>query len=45
VKTAARTGFETAIALPQSYESFEVQALDANGRVLGTSRTFSGSAQ
>ncbi len=45
VAHAARSGFETAIPVPADYTSFEVQALDANGRVLGTSRTFSGSAQ
>jgi len=45
VATHAKSGFETAIAVPQtvpqSYESFEVQALSANGRVLGASRIFS----
>jgi hypothetical protein len=52
VSTTARSGFETAIPVPQShevqaldYESFEVQALDAGGRVIGTSRPFSGSTQ
>ncbi len=35
--TAARTGFETAIALPTSAPVVEAQALDAQGRVLGTS--------
>jgi EmrB/QacA subfamily drug resistance transporter len=40
VATQAKEGFETAIALPQSYPSITVQALDANGRVLGTSRSF-----
>jgi EmrB/QacA subfamily drug resistance transporter len=41
VATAARSGFETAIALPQSYGSFEVQALNSAGVVIGTSRSFS----
>jgi EmrB/QacA subfamily drug resistance transporter len=45
VGTAAKAGFETAIPVSQSYKSFEVQALDAGGRVIGTSRAFSGSTQ
>ncbi|HEX9033242.1 MAG TPA: hypothetical protein VF834_15495, partial [Streptosporangiaceae bacterium] len=40
VATAARSGFETAIAVRQDYQVYEVQALDAHGRVLGTSRSF-----
>ncbi len=40
VATSAKSGFETAIPVPQGYESFEVQALAANGRVLGASRPF-----
>ena len=40
VATAAKAGFETASGVPQSYESFEVQALNANGRVIGASRRF-----
>ncbi|MGA9875730.1 MAG: MFS transporter [Solirubrobacteraceae bacterium] len=40
VASAARSGFETAIPLPRSYEIFKVQALDADGRVIGTSRQF-----
>lgn len=40
VATMAKSGFETAIPVPQSYDTFEVQALDANGRVIGTSRPF-----
>jgi EmrB/QacA subfamily drug resistance transporter len=40
VATAARSGFEAAIPVPQGYESFRVQALDANGRTIGTSRRF-----
>ena len=45
VATTAKTGFETAIPAPASYKSFRVQALDAAGRVIGTSRPFSGSTQ
>ena len=42
VASAARSGFETAIPVPpQSYASFEVQALGADGRVIGASRPFS----
>ncbi len=40
VKTTAKSGFETAIGVPRGYESFEVQALNAGGRVIGTSRPF-----
>jgi len=40
VASAARSGFETAIPLPRSYASFELQALNAAGRVIGTSRLF-----
>ncbi|HEY2771661.1 MAG TPA: MFS transporter [Solirubrobacteraceae bacterium] len=40
VSTAQRLGFETAIGVPQGYTTFRVQALDANGRVLGTSTSF-----
>jgi Arylsulfotransferase (ASST) len=40
VATADRSGFETAIAVPAAQRQFRVQALDANGRVLGTSRPF-----
>jgi hypothetical protein len=35
---APRSGFETAISVASAGPFFEVQALDANGRVLGTSR-------
>jgi EmrB/QacA subfamily drug resistance transporter len=42
VASAPRSGFETAIAVPRSYALFEVQALAAGGRVLGTSRQFTG---
>jgi EmrB/QacA subfamily drug resistance transporter len=41
VRNAPKTGFETAISVAQGYASFEVQALDAKGRVLGASRPFS----
>ncbi len=41
VATAAKSGFETAIPVGQSYKTFEVQALDAHGKVIGTSRQFS----
>jgi EmrB/QacA subfamily drug resistance transporter len=34
------SGFETAIRVPGDYASFEVQALDAAGRVIGASRPF-----
>lgn len=39
---ATRTGFETAIALPARAAYVAVQALDASGTVLGTSRTIPG---
>jgi hypothetical protein len=38
VATVAKSGFETAIPVPSGYKSFKVQALDAGGRVIGTSR-------
>jgi EmrB/QacA subfamily drug resistance transporter len=41
VATAAKSGFETAIPVSGAGGSFKVQALDARGRVLGTSRSFS----
>jgi EmrB/QacA subfamily drug resistance transporter len=41
VKTAGKSGFETAIPVGQGYGSFELQALDAAGHVIGTSRQFS----
>jgi len=41
VARVARSGFETAIALARSYGTYEVQALDAAGRVIGTSKPFS----
>ncbi|HSZ14001.1 MAG TPA: arylsulfotransferase family protein [Solirubrobacteraceae bacterium] len=42
VASAARTGFETAIATPLAEGFVAVQALDAAGEVLGASRTISG---
>jgi EmrB/QacA subfamily drug resistance transporter len=45
VAKAARSGFETAIAVPQGYTSFEVQALGASGHVLGTSHPFAETVQ
>jgi hypothetical protein len=41
VKTAGKSGFETAIPVGQGYGSFELQALDAAGHVIGTSKQFS----
>jgi EmrB/QacA subfamily drug resistance transporter len=38
--SAAKSGFETAIAVRQSDRTFKVQALDTGGRVIGTSRPF-----
>jgi EmrB/QacA subfamily drug resistance transporter len=40
VASAAKSGFETAISVPSEYQSYEVQALDAAGRVIGASRPF-----
>ncbi|HXD66134.1 MAG TPA: MFS transporter [Solirubrobacteraceae bacterium] len=40
VTTHARSGFETPIPVSGNSRRFEVQALDAAGRVLGTSHTF-----
>jgi EmrB/QacA subfamily drug resistance transporter len=40
VSTVARSGFETAIPLHARYASYQVQALDAGGHVIGTSGTF-----
>jgi EmrB/QacA subfamily drug resistance transporter len=44
VASAPRSGFETAIGVRAGYERFRVQALDAAGRVIGTSRTFGADA-
>jgi hypothetical protein len=41
VVKVARAGFETTITVPGSHRFFAVRALDARGRVLGTSSTFS----
>jgi EmrB/QacA subfamily drug resistance transporter len=41
VAGAQRSRFETAIGVTGSYSSFELQALDAAGKVLGTSKAFS----
>jgi EmrB/QacA subfamily drug resistance transporter len=40
VTTVAKSGFETAIPVSQDYKVYKLQALDANGNVLGTSKTF-----
>ena len=45
VATAAKSGFQTAIPVAQSYQSFKVEALDADGRVIGASRPFSREVQ
>jgi hypothetical protein len=42
VASAPRSGFETAVATPGPAAFVEVQALDANGVVLGTSATITG---
>ncbi len=44
VASAPRSGFESSIPLGGSHSSYEVQALDASGRVLGTSAPFSAGA-
>jgi EmrB/QacA subfamily drug resistance transporter len=41
VASAPRSGFETAIPVSRHYDSYEVQALGADGRVLAASRPFS----
>jgi EmrB/QacA subfamily drug resistance transporter len=40
VATTAKSGFETAITVPQGYNDFELQALTASGRVARASRLF-----
>ncbi|HTD08496.1 MAG TPA: MFS transporter [Solirubrobacteraceae bacterium] len=45
VATSAKFGFETDVAVPAGYSSFQLQALDASGHVIGTSQRFSGSTQ
>ena len=42
--SAAKSGFETAIPVKAGGQQFTLQALDANGRVLGTSRPFRASS-
>jgi hypothetical protein len=41
ISKANRSGFETAIKLPRAYGTYEVQALDRRGKVIGTSKPFS----
>jgi EmrB/QacA subfamily drug resistance transporter len=40
VATRPMSGFETAIPVGPGYRAFKLQALDAKGRVIGTSRAF-----
>ncbi len=40
VASVPKAGFETLIPVPQGYSSFELQALDAKGRVIGASKPF-----
>jgi EmrB/QacA subfamily drug resistance transporter len=40
VATHAKSGFETAVPVPQSYASYKLEALDANGKAIGASRPF-----
>ena len=40
VATRAKSGFETAVPVPQSFESYKLEALDADGKVIGASRPF-----
>jgi hypothetical protein len=40
VATRAKSGFETAIRVRDGYRVFRLQALDARGRVIGTSHPF-----
>ncbi len=44
VASAAKSGFETVIAVPQAYADFQLEALDSGGHVIGTSATFAPSA-
>jgi len=41
VSTTSRTGFETTLAAPTSSRFYQLQALDAQGQVLGTSHILS----
>ncbi|HEV3094673.1 MAG TPA: MFS transporter [Solirubrobacteraceae bacterium] len=47
VTSAAKSGFETTVPVPagQRYSTFQLQALDASGRVLASSKTFSTTAE
>jgi EmrB/QacA subfamily drug resistance transporter len=45
VSTTAKSGFETTISVAGDYQRFEVQALNAAGRVIATSRAFSPTAR
>jgi hypothetical protein len=40
VAHATKSGFETAIRVPKTYATFELQALSSDGNVIGTSRRF-----
>jgi hypothetical protein len=42
VASRPRVGFETAIPLARTYRTYQVRALDAQGHMLGASRSFSG---
>jgi hypothetical protein len=42
VASAPRSGFETAIPVAKSHKRFALEALDAAGRVVGTSQAFAG---
>jgi hypothetical protein len=44
VTTVSRSGFETAIPVSQHDQVYKLQALDANGKVLGTSKPFGSGA-
>jgi EmrB/QacA subfamily drug resistance transporter len=44
VASASRSGFETTIPVAASYQRYEVQALDASGKVLGSSQPFGAQA-
>ncbi|HEX5309621.1 MAG TPA: MFS transporter [Solirubrobacteraceae bacterium] len=47
VKSVAKSGFETAVPVPsgQRYATFQLQALDAHGHVLGSSAPFSATTE
>ncbi len=44
VASHAKSGFETAITVPQGYKSFQIQALGTGGRVIGVTRPFASSS-